>query len=106
MLVLNFIPFPVLATKRLTLRQVTMQDLDEVYFLRSDPAILKYLDREPAQSSDDAAAFINNIIDLVTRNQAVTWAITLKENNKLIGTIGFWNITKEHFRAEIGYLLH
>ena len=24
----------------------------------------------------------------------------------LIGTIGFWRITKEHYRAEIGYALH
>ena len=25
---------------------------------------------------------------------------------KLIGTIGFWQIDKENYRAEIGYLLH
>lgn len=38
--------------------------------------------------------------------EGITWAITLKEDTKLIGTICFWNIQKEHYRAEIGYVLH
>ena len=35
------------------------------------------------------------------------WAIALKTNpSKLIGTICYWNIQKQNFRAEIGYVLH
>ena len=34
------------------------------------------------------------------------WAITLKENpSKAIGSICFWRMLKEHYRAEIGYAL-
>ena len=37
----------------------------------------------------------------------IQWAITLKENPAtLIGTIGYWRIIPEHYRAEIGYMLH
>ncbi len=32
--------------------------------------------------------------------------MTLKGSDELIGTIGFWRLEKEHFRAEIGYMLH
>jgi ribosomal-protein-alanine N-acetyltransferase len=33
--------------------------------------------------------------------------MTLKENpSQLIGTIGLWRIIKQHYRAEIGYMLH
>lgn len=38
-------------------------------------------------------------------NESIIWAITQKEDSKLIGTICFWNIIKEHYRAEIGYSL-
>ncbi|MGH2644608.1 MAG: GNAT family N-acetyltransferase, partial [Chitinophagaceae bacterium] len=32
--------------------------------------------------------------------------ITLQEDSKLTGTICFWHIQSENFRAEIGYILH
>jgi len=67
---------------------------------------LKYLDREPAATIEEAALWIQKINDLEKNNNAVTWAITLKPDLTLIGTICFWNITKEHYRAEIGYALN
>jgi ribosomal-protein-alanine N-acetyltransferase len=34
------------------------------------------------------------------------WAITLKDDPaKTIGTICFWRMVKEHYRAELGYVL-
>ncbi len=32
--------------------------------------------------------------------------ITLKNNDHLIGIITLWNVQKENYRAEIGYILH
>jgi ribosomal-protein-alanine N-acetyltransferase len=35
------------------------------------------------------------------------WAIALQEApGTMIGTICFWNILKDHYSAEIGYILH
>ena len=34
------------------------------------------------------------------------WGITLKESDTVIGTICYWRMQKEHYRAEIGYALH
>src|SRR6185503_7077762 len=59
-----------------------------------------------AESIEDAAQFIQKINDSLTNNDGISWAITLKTDLKLIGTIGYWRIIKEHYRAEIGYLLH
>jgi ribosomal-protein-alanine N-acetyltransferase len=53
-MILNFTPFPVLETNRLLLRQVTLQDAPEIFFLRSNPDVLKYLDREPFASEREA----------------------------------------------------
>ena len=46
------------------------------------------------------------ILRNLDNNSGITWAITLKEKpDKLIGTIGLWRLIKEHYRAEIGYML-
>ncbi|QQS36666.1 MAG: GNAT family N-acetyltransferase [Ignavibacteriales bacterium] len=105
MLQLDFSNFPVLTTNRLLLRKVEMSDADEIFLLRSDPVVMKYLDRPPAKTLEDAKIFLQSISDLEKNNEAVTWAITIKENPKLVGTICYWNIKKEHYRAEAGYVL-
>ena len=57
MLNLNFTPFPVIHTERLVLREITDEDLPEVFFQRSDPQMMKYVDRAPARSLEDAVSF-------------------------------------------------
>ena len=97
----NFSPFPQLYTDRLLLRQLTLQDADEIFMLRSDDVVNKYLDRPKATSIEDAKAFINKIIS----SQAMFWAICFKEEPKLLGTICLWNFSEEDDKAEIGYEL-
>jgi ribosomal-protein-alanine N-acetyltransferase len=41
----------------------------------------------------------------IDSNEGINWAITLKDNPKLIGIIGHYRIKPEHYRAEIGYML-
>jgi [ribosomal protein S5]-alanine N-acetyltransferase len=107
MLHLNFSPFPELQTSRLLLRMMNLKDAPEIFFLRSDPEVLKYLSRAPAKELSEAEAFIRHINNEIINNNHILWAIALKEDPlKLIGTITFWQIHKEHFRAELGYVLH
>ena len=42
----------------------------------------------------------------IATNDAIAWGITLKDSDSLIGNVAFWRIEKEHYRAEIGYVLH
>jgi ribosomal-protein-alanine N-acetyltransferase len=107
MLECNFTPFPVLATERLLLRQTVPEDVNEIFFFRSDPGILQYINKEPIQFPEQALQFIQMITDNLTANTGVSWGITWKEQPaKIIGTIALWRIEKEHYRAEIGYTLH
>jgi len=103
---INFNPFPIITTNRLLLRQIEKSDANDIFLLRSDERVMKYIDRPPAKTIDDAYELMQKIADQEKNNDAVTWAITLKEELKLIGTICYWNIKKEHYRAEIGYVLH
>src|SRR6185437_15822575 len=97
----NSTPFPTLATERLILRQLFESDVEEIFLLRSDPIINKYLDRQPSKTLEDSLAFIKNI----RNNEVLYWAITLASREKLIGTICLFDISEELKKAEIGYEL-
>jgi [ribosomal protein S5]-alanine N-acetyltransferase len=105
MLELNFAPFPIIKTERLLLRQINNEDVNEIFVLRSDERVMRYIDKSPAQSLDDAYEFLTRIAELEKNTEAVTWGIALRDEPHLIGTICLWNIQKEHYRAEVGYNL-
>jgi len=106
MLLLNFNPFPFLSTARLHLRRISDEDEKEIFFLRSDKEMSQFLDRDPAQSINEARKWIRMINKGIDDNQYIAWGIALKNDPLLIGTISFWNVKYEHYRAEIGYALH
>jgi ribosomal-protein-alanine N-acetyltransferase len=99
-----FNPFPVLKTERLTLRQLSVNDDKELFALRSDKQVNKYIDRNPSTSIEDARKFIHKIEEVVRQHQGIYWAITLNDD-KLVGTICLFNFSNEHDQAEIGYEL-
>ena len=103
---ISFTPFPDLETDRLLLRQISLDDDKEIFFLRSDSGVLKHIKRAPAKSMDEAREWINTITENIRKNEAIIWAITLKGDPKLIGNIILWKMRPEHFRAETGYMLH
>jgi ribosomal-protein-alanine N-acetyltransferase len=105
MLNLNFSPFPVIQTDRLILRELEDGDVNEIFILRSDPRVIKYIDRAPAKSLEEASQFINNIKEAQGRNNSICWAIALKDDPRLIGTVAIWRIDSDHHRGEIGYTL-
>jgi ribosomal-protein-alanine N-acetyltransferase len=101
----SFIPFPVLKTERLTLRQLMSSDDKEIFALRSDDNVNKYLGRKPSKSIDDAKNFIQTINENILRNDSIYWAITLSGTDTLIGTICLFDFSEDHSKAEIGYEL-
>jgi [ribosomal protein S5]-alanine N-acetyltransferase len=105
MLTRNFEPFPILATERLTLRQLTTHDEQEIFILRSDSEINKYLNRQVSITIDDARNFINTVNENIHKNDALYWAITLRDSNILIGTICLFSFSDADDMCEIGYEL-
>ncbi|MFC0516488.1 GNAT family N-acetyltransferase [Mucilaginibacter angelicae] len=106
MLTPNFNPFPVLTTERLILRRFTYDDAAGLFEMRSNETVMQYIHRPINKTIDDAVALIDVIEDLLIKNDGITWCICLKNNDKYIGSIGFWRIAKDSHRAEIGYLLN
>jgi ribosomal-protein-alanine N-acetyltransferase len=101
----TFTPFPILTTERLTLRQLVINDEREIFTLRSDSEINKYLDRQLSNTIDDARNFINKVNENINKNDSLYWAITLSDKNVLIGTICLFSFSDETDKCEIGYEL-
>jgi ribosomal-protein-alanine N-acetyltransferase len=103
---ISFTPFPNLETKQLKLRQLTLDDDNEIYALHSNEKNNQYLTRALAKSIEGSRNFITKINKGISENNVVMWGITLRDEDKVIGTICFWDLQKEHFRSQIGYELH
>ena len=101
----SFTPFPILTTERLTLRQLVIADKQEIFTLRSDSEINKYLDRQISNTIDDARNFINKVNENINKGDSLYWAITLSDKNELVGTICLFGFSDENYKCEIGYEL-
>ena len=104
-LTINFSPFPILETTRLTLRQFDRNDADALFKMRSNPETMRFVPRPIMQSIDEAREHIDMIEDKIRNNEGINWAISLRNVHDCIGIIGHYKLMPEHFRSEIGYLM-
>jgi [ribosomal protein S5]-alanine N-acetyltransferase len=101
----SFLPFQNLESERLLLRQITPADVNEILLMRSNAETMKYIPRPLVTNNEEALEHIKMIQNKIEKNEGINWAITLKDNPKLIGIIGHYRMRWEHFRSEIGYML-
>jgi ribosomal-protein-alanine N-acetyltransferase len=106
MLTINLNGLERLETEGLVLRKMNADDVDALFAIRTNDDVLHFIQKEKASSKSAMVELIENINKNWEENNAITWAITQKPNDVLIGSIGFWRIDKENHRAEIGYALH
>lgn len=97
--------FRELTTEHYCLRQLSTEDVNEIFILRSDKRVLEFLDIQKAETADDALKFIDKIINENSYPDWFYWGITEKENRKLIGTICLWNFSEDRTQADIGFAL-
>ncbi|WP_330744802.1 GNAT family N-acetyltransferase [Chryseobacterium sp. CP-77] len=98
--------FPVLETERLILRRLTLNDTQDLFEYFSLDEVMEYYDLETFKTEDDSRRIIQHFNSEFEKGKGFRWALELKSNGKVIGTCGYHNWYKEHFRAEIGYELN
>ncbi len=101
----NFTPFPTLQTERLILRKLNLNDYKQIFDLRTNKKVNKFITRNTPKNLTDAKGFIDMISNLVSKNEAVFWVIEHKNNSQLIGTIGLRHFEVDDNYAEVGYEL-
>jgi ribosomal-protein-alanine N-acetyltransferase len=102
---MNSAAFPILTTERLTLRQLSIDDQQDIFALRSDPKINRFLGRQLCKTNEEAINFINKINENIEKRDTYYWAITLTDTKKLVGTICLFDFSSENSSCEIGYEL-
>ena len=102
---MNSATFPILKTERLTLRPLSIDDQHDIFALRSDPKINKFLDRPVPKTNEDAVNFINQVNGNIEKGNSYYWAVILTETKTFAGTICLYDFSDENKSCEIGYEL-
>lgn len=102
----DFSVFPKLETERLLLKEITVDDAEALFSMRTNSEVMRYIDRPIPESINEVIDLIDKMKVMKENGEGISWGIFLKENPNLqIGNIGFFRSMPEHFRAEIGYML-
>ena len=96
---------PTIETNRLILRKLQYSDQDDIYAYANNPNVAKHVLWDAHKDKFDTIEFLDIILEAYSDNRAAPWGIELKENRKIIGTVGFVSFDSEIMEAEIGYAL-
>ena len=97
---------PLIKTDRLIMKLHTLEDVEDMFVVRSHPKVMKYLDTNPAENTDVVRDRIVQIIEDFKHKKAVNLTIRLQSNpTEAIGYMSLWRIDKHNNRGEIGYAL-
>ncbi len=97
--------FPTIKTNRLTLRQIKMEDMDAHFAIFSNPEVMAGHGMSPYTDRSQSEEMLSWYGRAFLQRKAMRWAIIHQETGQFIGSCGYFHITPEHFRAEIGYEL-
>ncbi len=82
-------------TERLTLRKITIDDIDNIFQLDSNPDVMKYVGVPPVKLKEESAKMIENIINQYKNNGTARLAVIEKQTNRFIGWSGIKLLTDE-----------
>ena len=96
---------PIIQTKRLILRTIQLSDAADMYEYAKTPDVGPVAGWEPHPDLNHTLMIINMFKMSAAKTGLGVFAIVLKENKKMIGTIELFN-HYQHFKAELGYALN
>ena len=97
--------FPVLHTERLILKKPTEEDIIPLLELSQDEEVMEYFGVEPYKDEKQAREEVEWFLKIWREDTGTRWIVSLKEDDALVGEIGFYDYKKKHRKAEIGYKL-
>ena len=107
MLEIKLPKLPDIETDRLLLRQQQLSDAPALFELRTNPDVMRYIERPRPETVKESEAFVQMVNENFSKGMNLIWAITFKEKpEQLIGNLGYWRTDLANYRAELGYILH
>lgn len=101
-----FSKFPVIEFDRFKLRKLMQQDYKDIIDIyRNDDLFL--VDRIPEIYGEKSAKkFISLLKEKYIQHERLDWAIELKNEHKIVGLIGIYNVNIIDSKLEIGYIMN
>lgn len=90
-------------TERLLLRQFSLADVDEIYGIYSQNEVMKYVGK--VRSREQVKNYIEKMLQSWEDNQFGMWAITWKNEDKILGDGGLCFLDGIPPEIEVGYVL-
>lgn len=91
-------------TNNFKLRQIKLEDYEDIYDIYSDEETLKYQCPLPIKSLEEAKEYTKKIIEKCNKDKSfIRWAVTRKDEEKVLGVC---SLHKEGEKTEIGYMLN
>lgn len=100
-----FSSLPRLETQRLILRPLSMRDAADMFDYSRDPEVARHVLWDAHHSMNDTKGYLRYIIGQYHSASPSSWGIVWKENNRVIGTIGFMAYSEPDSAVELGYSL-
>ena len=94
-----------ITTRRLTLRPARMRDAQDMYEYSKDPEVARHVLWEAHRSIRETRAVLRRMIRDYRYAPPFTYVIVLRDEDRVIGTIGLMAVNRENRSAEIGYSL-
>lgn len=82
----EFDSFPAINTERLILREIVMSDVDDIFAYFSDDEVTRYLDFNSISEAETIKRFVQRMSSGFKKKEIIRWAITLKDEDRLIGS--------------------
>ena len=93
-------------TERLLLRRFTVNDAQEMFNnWASDRDVCMYMRWNQHKSIEETKTMINRWLDSYDKSSFYLWAISLKKNEKLIGSIGLFVVNENDCCGDVGYAI-
>ncbi len=96
---------PTLSASRVALRWVTEADVDPLYGIFSDPAVMRYWSTPPMSDISQARKLVADIHDGFRSRRLFQWGVARLKDDRIVGTCTLFAINGPQGRAEIGYAL-
>ncbi|MFW6284927.1 MAG: GNAT family N-acetyltransferase [Bacillota bacterium] len=95
---------PVIKTKRLTLRPLSMADAKDIHHYATKDEVGPRAGWRPHESLRETRQFIQNALSKRHRGQPGIFAVVLNATNRVVGTIGVHSFS-EGYKGELGMVL-
>lgn len=96
---------PRLETQRLVLRRIEPNDLQDIFAYASDPEVARNLRWGPHKTQGETKTYLDQVLQEYQTGQDGPWGMEPKDKGRLIGSIHLMEVSVQHRKAGIGFVL-